>query len=342
MVARQAEAGLRANLYLGFRLAGETAPAQEAKSFRPEEPMRQTAHQYFDMSDTFEEAAHRIFRRSLEPGEETPPVLYHYTTWAALEGILCSKRMWLFDAATMEDKQELRWADPAIDAAVSELYIDARGMARQALRKFGQVYKQAAIHQMAAIHLTCFCPTGDKSVLFDRFAGNGSGVALGLKMLRNEKFPNDPLRAPHVVPVTYEDRRIRESVSQHFADLMALKGMKDCDPNDWINWLLRTAAIAALRAKDFERFHDEEEWRLIIMTRTADLSKMGRQKHANGRYYVPYPLRPNDLRPAIAEIVLGPKQEGAPDPDERARAILRKAGYPKPDSIVVRPMRSQG
>lgn len=254
--------------------------------------------------------------------EAVPDVFYYYCSVEAFRGILTSKKLWMSNAFAMNDFQEIRWINRLIDTATEQL----RNSENEAFLQ--RVLDQYRLNSAIAPYLCCFSSDRDVLSQWRAYSYDGTGLCIGFRAAsfsipKNLPAPNvEVAQTLGIHKVVYEPTAQNELVRATFQSALSAVNFKDNDS-------VETTAIAcafhlnrlALVFKN-DAFSEEKEWRiihvpLITIGKASDISVMAgvselkfRQSKNN---IVPYFelgfSSPKDGRPAIIEVVKGPKNE---------------------------------
>ncbi len=170
-------------------------PDETMPSPRENEPLWTAARRFINWSDRLLQA------RSWSNSKP----LFHYTTVAALEGILSSRSLWLTRLQEQKDPTELSFGLDLYQQIVAENAADASPSRIHAaffdeLRKIDK--PTFATH--FDCHVACFAPHGEDFDLWERYGDRGRGVAIGISpafFAVSDPNPNEPYW--FVQPVTY-------------------------------------------------------------------------------------------------------------------------------------------
>lgn len=300
-------------------------------------------------------------RRSAHP---IPDVLYHYTDLRGLQGMFSSFKMWLSDAAYMNDPLEGTWVHRVASSLAIEVLgdsplgeqtrdqIEARLTAPdlwdQSLRLLSEpdhLHFAAMEEAFMPAFIASFTEDGDLLSQWRGYGAGGDGVSIGFDLNKlsfsriDSVFPGDA-RAPALIKVEYnperqisEVRKIFEGAKQVYdahASVLAANPHTALRLPQLFSDVLRDA-IYWLRWEFKSPYYSEErEWRLVSnpMGVRQNLTRV-----SNGHIipYVEMPLPQTESRPinqlAVPRIVLGPR---CPASALRSiRGMLQNLAYPE-------------
>src|SRR5205807_3935970 len=115
-------------------------------------------------------------------------VIYHYTDWDGARGVLCSQHFWETAHDCTNDEAELVSAHSVIIEVADTLRKTTTGAAARALDLFINSYPRLQVNKLKTIYLACFTLARDDQEQWRRYADNGRGLCLGLRIL-NEPVP---------------------------------------------------------------------------------------------------------------------------------------------------------
>ena len=261
------------------------------------------------------------------------PVLAHYTSIDALEGIVRSNEFWFSHPLAMNDSEELRFG-MQIGASVFRgsqvLAVACKTPQRHSLLL--SAFESAFSHfwNEHAFDTYVFCTSEHEKddndgllSMWRGYGGNGTGAAIVLDTAKLNVYDGSPLILDRV---TYARRDERVSWVQSRVALLAERLQQMEPPDDQ----LHIAAIAFLeRLKRFSLFtkdrgfHEENEWRAVYV-RERDTQKQldGMFGYATGRNGILPRLKLRiaplegsfaktfSLSEVVYRIILGPSQSG--------------------------------
>lgn len=259
----------------------------------------------------------------------TPPILYHYTAWSALSGILSTQRFWATTHHSMDDEAELVAADAVIVATANELRSTATGITAEVLAGFIRTFPQLRLGKLMSVCLVCFSTARDDARQWEIYGDDGHGVCLGLSVLDE---PPPPSKGG-LVKVDYCESSWREKLTAGFTRLCALLGpLEPSIPNlqSGVAALYRIAAFASITAKQQQWAHEKEFRKVELLVFKDDESKLlTRVSGGKTRLYLPLSVRTEGKLIALSEIIVGPNQE-FDAARYSVKVLLAESGY-KPD-----------
>jgi len=254
-----------------------------------------------------------------------PKILYHYTTWGGVEGILSSQRFWATAHDCTNDESELISADSIIIEVARDLRKDAVGTAAKVLDAFLARYTSLHITQSITVCLACFSIARDDEEQWRKYGDNGRGVCLGVRVL--DETPPDPPGA--LAEVVYSESSCRDAVARGFKPICSrLSEMTDSPPNRTLGLsaLNRIAAFASMTAKRPKWAHEKEFRHLTLIPHDAGIQLKERESAGKTIRYWPISVRTTGKRIALSEITVGPNRS-AEDARNQLRTLLAANGY---------------
>lgn len=259
-----------------------------------------------------------------------PKILYHYTSWSGAEGILRSQTFWATAHDCTNDEAELKSADVAVMEVARELRRDTRGAASTILDLFLDGYPKLQITHLRTVYLTCFSVARDDKEQWRKYADEGRGLCLGIRLL-DEQPAEETDRATKILAVDYSESSWSALLSERFrnvCEVMQRPGVLPIRKNFelGLNALYRFAAFAAIMAKQ-EKWSVEQEYRRVtIVYREADVQPKVRISGGKVVRYLTSAVRANGRKIALAEIIIGPNQD-AEEARQRLNRLLADMGY---------------
>jgi hypothetical protein len=263
------------------------------------------------------------------PDAAPPPVVYHYTTWTAAQGILASQEFWATAHDCMKDKAELGSANDVIVEVANDLRKNATGMPAEALALFASGYLAKQVKEVISVCLACFSAARDGDAQWRTYGDYGNGVCLGIKTLK-EPGPQDP---PSVLfKVDYSESSWRCVIKKKFQAICSLLSRAEALPSTLKlgRWALyQSAAFAAIVAKE-SKWEVEQEFRQVtLVPHGVQLKK--RSVGGEEKKYWPAVARAGGKRISLSEIIIG-SNRNAHDTREQLERVLAAQGYEDADA----------
>jgi len=137
-----------------------------------------------------------------------PSILWHYTTFAGLQGIITSKTIWATEYRFLNDREEFQHArSMALSVVEEEPEFTGEGFpARDMIGKAVSIaFNTGSLHeQRLRIMVACFSEKGDQLSQWGRYGSDGTGVSIGLD-LRQMRPPSDIGTAVTFAPCLYKN-----------------------------------------------------------------------------------------------------------------------------------------
>jgi hypothetical protein len=271
---------------------------------------------------TYEREATEILQGFVTAIEATPPppMIYHYTNYTGLQGIIQSGKLWFSDIVGLNDPSELRHGlKVAIDVLKSRMDASRPEIATFAsqLERFDV---DAGIEAAGHFFICCFSGDGDDLGQWRAYADDGRGYALGFETGALEdafcRRRGKPIPQHSTFPVTYDDAeltRIQTALVDLVDPLISLPRRVRTGSDAmhrYMSDLLVYHAMNVIRGVMFfkhEGYRNEREFRfqqLFRRDRPAPNVKYRKRPHSLIRY------REFDWRAlaghSLKEIVIGP------------------------------------
>lgn len=280
-------------------------------------------------------------RRAAQP---IPEVLYHYTDLRGLQGMFSSFKMWLSDAAYMNDPLEGTWVHRIASSLATQVLgdselgkqtrdqIDARLAAPdlwdQTLRSQSEpdrLHFAAMEEAFMPAFIASFTEDGDLLSQWRGYGAGGDGVSIGFDLNKlslsviSSVFPDDE-KPPAVIKVEYdperqiaEVRRIFEGAKQVYdshSSILAVNSYTATRLPQLFSVVIRDALYWLRWEFKSPYYSEEREWRLV----SNPIGIRHRLTRVSNGHIVPYVEMPlpqtlgmplNQL--AVPRIILGPR-----------------------------------
>jgi len=294
------------------------------KRIRPKRRRREPGVNPLALDRMFDAVVNDTFR------VDVPKVLYHYTTWAGAQGIITSQRFWATAHDCTNDEAELVSADEIIVQVARDLRTKARGAVAKVLDLFLDGYPEQQVTKVMTVYLVCFSAARDDTEQWQKYADNGRGLCLGLRVIA-EAVPKDPTLGSALLKVDYSEPSWRSSVTKSFELICSALSRPEILPTLGnlklgLSALYRIAAFASISAKR-SQWQAEQEFRLAtILHPDTKIKPSERTSGDKTIRYLPINVREQGRRIAFAEVIVGPNQDSE---EARGRLIrlLNDTGY---------------
>jgi hypothetical protein len=275
--------------------------------------------------------------------QERGELLWHFTTVESLRAIVRTQSLRAKEYTKTLDRSELAYADPIIMSAAKELAAEMRS---PLLERFVGIYDRGKFTRIHMVFVSSFSTEVDDFSMWDRFAKNGTGVALGFRLSDLSAMPRlGPATGWAWTPLMYDPREQREHVRVRMQEIASQASTAiTMNPrrrhkrirNSALGLLFILAASSAVRFKHWS-CRAEKEWRFVyLMNFEGGGNMLAITPDEHGTPCVHFPIAWEEgQRGPIAEIQLGPK---AKETEEDVRQILRARGYD--DDSIARVSRS--
>jgi len=247
-----------------------------------------------------------------------PAILYHYTDFAGLRGILASDRLWATYNRVLNDFTEQDHALRVLSAALNRFGKYTGAVAVDLLNKLPQKLRFVA----------CFCESDDLLSMWRSYAGDGGGYCLGFDYegLRDTGFLNMRVGSsfPLLARVSYGDvpRDILTYLKASVAYTKATTNTLDA--------LVETISPFFPSMIKDKAFSEEREWRKIALDPPVEWIQF-RSGHANIKPYVELACVHafSNFKLPLVSLTYGPTLRREDHPEEILGWMLEKYGYPK-------------
>jgi hypothetical protein len=274
-------------------------------------------------------------------------VLYQYTGWSGLRGIIESQSVWFTDYRHLNDRSELSYGVEVaheVLAAVAQVADERVGMFLQTVRD--RLIPRNFVGSLD-FFTASFTAQRDDPGQWRCYGDDGRGFAIGFapKMFAvvdgasfraNEKalvgpvlYDKQAIFARHKVAIEKAASILLATCNTHHK-LVADKSVGWPFFRDMANTLIASPLIWNCITSKHVSYADEREVRLVLMNQTVNLSRDVKTR-MRGSERVPYVAHPFaiDAPGAIHEIVVGPS--AAADAEDRVRRMFASCGLPDVD-----------
>jgi hypothetical protein len=141
-----------------------------------------------------------------------PPVLWHYTSFAAMQGIVTSKTIWASEYRFLNDQEEFLHAKKLTESLIDEQPASTPSgfpLQKQLRMAVKAAFNSEQMHdQRLRIMVASFSAAGDQLSQWRGYAGESTGVSLGLD-LRHLRTPAGITSTETFAPCLYKDNEKR-------------------------------------------------------------------------------------------------------------------------------------
>lgn len=237
-------------------------------------------------------------------------VLYHYTDFVALDGILCHKELRLNNVLNMNDAEEMQLFMRGIFTSVRRR-LESEGEHEKAakLQALYDDLRQKRFEYSA--YAACFSRFRDDAAQWERYANRGRGVCLGMRRDVLERMTGGAMA---IQEVFYQDHMESHPLVERIHDLV-LASDEITERNQSLRAQVREAWRDSASFKH-PSFSSEKEIRLVVMPFHAEDFDMRPRYHvAKDRIKKYYPLdlatmcarAHATIEDLVSEIVVGPQ-----------------------------------
>lgn len=226
--------------------------------------------------------------------ESTEPTrLFHYTSTEGLVGIISSRKFFLSDVLTSNDRSEIRYG---VSLAVEVLKQQQTHVVdRELLAAFQSGNGLAGLGDTYFLHAICFCPAEDVLTQWRGYSATGGfGIGVHFKKLRERAEKSEFALARMLYERDKQEKILQRTVEKgrNLFDRLSpmLKTLTGPDVKRAVDGFLLEMGISMLKSiyhfKN-EAFKSEDEWRVLTLDTAEDL--VGKQKfRCRGNTIVPY------------------------------------------------------
>lgn len=237
-------------------------------------------------------------------------ILYHYTDFHALNGILCDRELRVNNVLNMNDAEEMQLFMRGIFSAVQQR-LEAGGELEKAwqLQKMYETLKKDCFEYSA--YAACFSSYRDDAAQWERYANRGTGVCLGMRREILQKMTGGAISMQQVF---YQDDMKTHPLVGIIHDLVLESS--EFSENNTALWDRVREAWRNSASFKHPSFSSEHEIRLVVMPFNAeDFDVKPRYHVARERIKKFYPLNLDimcrkanvTIEELISEIIIGPQ-----------------------------------
>lgn len=269
----------------------------------------------------------------VQDASRIPPILYHYTDAAGLEGMLRSGRVWATDYRFLNDKLEIEYTRSSVRKLISSKLSKTTNVIKVAL--YSALLKNNIIPLDDAF-IFSMSDDGDDLSQWRGYAKEGNGFCIGFCGPSIYKSGEPDNAQFGFVKVLYNVNHQQQPITRALADLeRAVMRLVRQDAASARNiydtatilfaWFVNNRA-AVNKHKSFRR---EREWRTVTMLPKSGHADL--KVRVSGVRLVRYTEVPLDLdqegRLPIKEIGVGPGFLGNDEAFASVEALCRQTGY---------------
>lgn len=266
-----------------------------------------------------------------EFGETAQPIAYHYGPTSAVRAIVETGKVWATDVAFLNDPIEWKHGHALVAAEIKRAGTDPRAVDEGVLQRLDQIADHVLQRAERKFFLMCasLCTNSDDLALWRPYGADGDGCSVGIDLA---KIAHDQsLHSPAVGRIIYEERekaeRVKKAVAKHVSTCLDLKKHGSPSKDVFIELSRSLQVIAGQLAMTMKHhaYSSEREWRLLrfFNEHDPDNSNSVRYRITAAGHLAPYVEI--DVRTALVEVVLGPRQ-----PIEAGECLARMAANSEP------------
>ena len=236
-------------------------------------------------------------------------ILYHYTDFIAMDGILREKELRINNVLNMNDAEEMHHFLKGIFMAVERRLVQAEEL-EKAFHIQNKVEELQENRFEYSAYAACFSSFRDDAAQWERYANRGKGVCLGIRREILEKMIGGSISLQKVY---YEDNLESHPFVEEIYNL--IRETSDLSKTDSPLWEKVREAWRISASFKHPSFSSENETRLVVMPYDADDFDVKPQFHvAKERIKKYYPLDLETMcrkagvtmEDLVCEIIIGP------------------------------------
>ncbi len=252
-----------------------------------------------------------VLMRRLANNYSPPDQLYHYTTPGGLLGILESKCFWATDVRYLNDSKEIEYALELVKDQLAESVDWPNPLDKE----LAMAWRRAtSVLSNTRVYVTCFSRQGDSLSQWRAYARTGYAVGIESKQLSTicgrQSAPTMLLQC--IYNRVTQKRLVSEMLQFLSTEFSSALDRGASKAKLLFEYEVHMYGHSLLLAASFKhpKFHEEEEWRVLVRPDESSKSRIGRYVRNGVRWIIPY--RKVDLAPpanqrlSVREIVAGP------------------------------------
>jgi hypothetical protein len=282
------------------------------------------------------------------PVDETPPILFHYTTASALNSIFASRELWATHFRYLNDPSEFLHGEEIFfrEAKTLLLQSSADSLPRMFLQRFVDDFPKMRLSEAMNIYVTSFSENSDQLSQWRGYGDDGAGYSIGFKRLpRPTGSKRDAPLGINLYRCSYDAASFQgrasdllKEVAAGFEKYVQRQAKREETARAFFAMAMsigfRRVATEILRLKHGS-YAEEKEWRLIVLAAPSrDLKYVRFRNGSRGMIpYLPIGLfTKNDKKIGIDRVLVGPG-ENQGRATFAAKMLLSSLGYP--DDLVI-------
>lgn len=236
-------------------------------------------------------------------------MLYHYTTFAAFDGIIRCAELRLNNILNMNDASEMRlFMNGICTAVVERLALNSEEEKSRKVKAFFQKEMEEEFHYSA--YAACFSKYRDDAAQWERYGYLGQGVCIGFHESLMQKMVGGVISLQKVY--YQKDMREHHLVGDFYETVQGSQTFSECFPR--LQSLMNEAWVQSAAFKH-PSFGSEKEMRLVVSPFISHTFTVEPKYHVSAeRIKKYYPLDLNrmcgklglHLSDLVGEIIIGP------------------------------------
>lgn len=199
---------------------------------------------------------------------EMPGILFQYTSFFGLMGMLSNHSVWITDVAYMNDTSELKYGTEMINRYIDKKMESASDRCKLLLKR--AYISETAFDIQSGYLIACFCSNNDLLSQWRAYGGGGSGYNLGFDAQEMTKIEKVQIRKV-IYDIDKQESYIKiaiDSVCRLFESSTNNLPLDDLENNE-DHILPNFAAMISMHLREYlytfkhPAFAEEDEWRII-------------------------------------------------------------------------------
>lgn len=242
-----------------------------------------------------------------------PLILYHYTSYAGMIGMISSGKVWLTDIGYLNDTEEMTHGIEFINNHIENIKESSSDIENELIRRSTITTSQSCASE--GYYIMCFCSNNDLLSQWRAYGSGGGGYSFGFNSLEIEK--NEQIQIRKVIYNDDDKREIINTIyNETLKSLTELTNKNKYTINDLDNLGILPEYSQFLRshldelAYTFKHssFLEENEWRVMFkFSRYHDINDLLFRDNKN--FPIPYlnkSLNSGDESLPLVSITVGP------------------------------------
>lgn len=243
---------------------------------------------------------------------DLPDVVYHYTDYRGLKGILTSGHFWLMHYRSMNDPSEVSHGYNAAKAVIEQYARGSDAAHKQFWESFTTRFLRSA--EYFCHYVLAFCESADYLPAWRWYGDDGAGFAIGLRKSYFLSAKKSPM-ALVIGRVTYDE----QTFSRHllpYLDLVSdlLRSLESAgeggkEASEELESMVAPYLLAEALCHKNAQYREEREWRIVATYPIGEKYDVGWKDGRDTKFIgsIPYVTSPALEKAQVAEIWAGPR-----------------------------------